>query len=391
MHLSRRQLLQTGAASFGSMLLPTALMAEEPQRRPYSGPNVIIVRFGGGVRRQECIADPRRTYCPYFLHKLVPQGVFYPNMHLSHDGDIETSHGQGTLFILSGKYERFEDVKGEAFKARFESKVPTVFEYLRKTYDIPVHQSLIINHEDRRDEEFYTFSNHKNFGFDYRSDVLSLYRYKVFLLRQQLHGTSLTAEQRLLKMQQLDELQRLDYRRHVAEKPNQAIEAFWHSWQQHFGSSGFVNPRGDRLLCELSLWAMEQLRPKLMMVNFNDPDYVHWGLPHHYTEGIKVIDQCLQRLHEKAQALPAYRDNTIFVIVPDCGRDNNRFMECPYQHHFNTRSAREIFALIYGKGVPKGKVVDRAVEQTSIAATVGALMGVKTPHCDADVLTELWS
>ena len=391
MQFTRRQLLQASAAGLGSMLLPSTAFAGEPALPSYQGPNVIIVRFGGGVRRQECIENPQQTYCPYFLQKLAPQGVLYRNMNLSHDSHIETSHGQGTLFILSGKYEAFQDVHKQPLKARFESQVPTVFEYLRKQYAIPVHQTLIVNHEDRRDEEFYTFSNHKNFGFDYRSDVLSLYRYKVFLLRQQIESGTLDSRTKEKKIQQLKKLEELDYRRHVNERPNQKMQEFWQSWQGHFGSSGFVNPRGDRLLCELSIWAMEKLQPKLMMVNFNDPDYVHWGLPHHYTEGIKTIDQCMRRLHERAQALPNYRDNTIFVIVPDCGRDNNRFMEVPYQHHFNTRSAREIFALIYGKGVPKGKVIDKPVEQISIASTVAALMGVQAKHAEGDVLSEVFA
>ncbi len=391
MNLTRRQMLQCTAASMGGLLLPNRLFAEEPVLPQYRGPNVIIVRFGGGVRRQECIANPQKTYCPYFLHKLVPQGVFFPRMEMSNSSDIETSHGQGTLFILTGKYDKFEDIENKPFSGRFEAEVPTLFEYLRSSFNIPVHQSLMINHEDRRQEEFYSFSNHKNFGFNYRSDVLSLYRYKVFLLRQQINSGKLDEKQLLMKKQQLAKLEGLDYRDVGGLQHSKKIDTFWRQWQNHYGASGFVNPRGDRLLTELSVWAMEKLQPKIMMINYNDPDYVHWGLPHHYTEGIKVIDMGMRRLHETAQRLPAYRDNTVFVIVPDCGRDDNRFMDVPYQHHFNTKSAREIFALVYGKGVPKGKVVDKTVDQISVAATIGGLMGIKTPHTEGDALEEVFA
>ena len=42
--------------------------------------------------------------------------------------------------------------------------MPTIFEYLRRHYDVPEHQALIVNGEDRINEEFYTFSNHHLFG-----------------------------------------------------------------------------------------------------------------------------------------------------------------------------------------------------------------------------------
>ena len=38
----------------------------------------------------------------------------------------------------------------------------------------------------------------------------------------------------------------------------------------------------------------------------------------------------------------------VFVIVPDCGRDANPLMGVPFQHHFNTKSAHEIWALVFG-------------------------------------------
>ena len=59
---SRRELLIAGAL-IGAM---PALAA----RSVYTGPNVIIVRFGGGVRRRETI-DPAHTYAPYLSKSLI--------------------------------------------------------------------------------------------------------------------------------------------------------------------------------------------------------------------------------------------------------------------------------------------------------------------------------
>jgi hypothetical protein len=63
----------------------------------------------------------------------------------------------------------------------------------------------------------------------------------------------------------------------------------------------------------------------------------------------------------------------------------------PCQHHFGTRSSHEIFALFFGRGVPRGKVVDRHVSQIQVASTVGQLMGMKTPFAENAVLEEVFA
>ena len=149
-----------------------------------------------------------------------------------------------------------------------------------------------------------------------------------------------------------------------------------------------MNPRGDRLLTELTIRALKELRPKLIMVNYQDCDYVHWGNVNHYTRAIATMDEGVRQIVAMVEADAEYRDNTIFVVVPDCGRDNNPLAAVPCQHHFNTRSAHEIFALIFGPGIAKGAVVDHRVDQIQLAATIGKLMNFKTEFTEGPVLAE---
>jgi hypothetical protein len=82
-----------------------------PDAPPYRGPNVILIRFGGGVRRLETILDPARTYCPFIYHELFcRQGILFNNVEIDSAPGIETSHGQGTLYLLTGKYDHYEDI-----------------------------------------------------------------------------------------------------------------------------------------------------------------------------------------------------------------------------------------------------------------------------------------
>lgn len=388
-YLDRREFLQ-GVAAMGltaGISRMTTSAETLGQRSNYRGPNVIVVRFGGGVRRLETI-DAQRTYSPFFLHDLGRRGTLFRNMEIAQLNGVETSHGQGTLYTMTGRYERYQDMGGKFLGQRFESTSPTMFEHLRRAYDIPSHQALIVNGEDRTDEEFYSFSNHHLFGVAYRSNVLSLYRFKTYLLRRQIEAGAFTDKKRVEKINELAKLEALDYRADGDQRQSPEIEAFWERWRQFYGETGFVNPRGDRLLTELSLRAMRELRPRLLMINYNDPDYVHWGDPTFYTRGIAIIDEGLQRLTTAVEADPFYRDNTVFVIVPDCGRDNNRLMPVPFQHHFNSRSSHEIFALLLGPGIARGVTVDRLVQQVDVMPTIGHLMKFETPYAEGCVLEE---
>ncbi|MCP4330885.1 MAG: hypothetical protein GY791_21060 [Alphaproteobacteria bacterium] len=356
------------------------------QRRPgYRGPNVIIVRFGGGVRRQETIV-PGASYAPYLLHGLGARGTLFRNVEISSAEGVETSHAQGTLYILTGRYDSYQDVEGELLRERFEPKAPTLFEYLRKAYDVPGHQALIVNGEDRGDEDFLTFSTNNHYGVTYRSNVLSLHQFKAHLLRRQLAEGRMTDEEEIVARAQLADLEARDYRRAAIGEPDGHIEAFWDRWRESYGDTGFVNPRGDRLLTELAVRAIRELEPRLMIVNYQDPDYVHWGNASHYTRAIAVIDQGIKQLVATAESHPAFRENTVFVICPDCGRDDNPFMALPYQHHFGSRSAHEIWTLAFGPGVTRDRVIDTPSDQISVAATVGTIMGFATPMTEGPPL-----
>lgn len=388
--MNRRDFL-LGATAAGASVLARPGLGADTSRQSYDGPNVILIRFGGGIRRRETIAEGAE-YAPFLKNVLAPRGVLFPRMDIVTREGIQTSHGEGTLNILTGKYDVYKDVDSRFLGARFEAKVPTLFEGFRKQFaDVPEHQALIINGEDRIDEEFYSFSNHHLFGVQYASAVLSLYRFKLYLLRKDLANGRYVGEEEQAKRKELKEMEGLDIRARDKNVTSPELDGFWAKWEKYYGKSGLVNPRGDRLLTELSLWAMRELKPRLMMVNFNDPDYVHWGNPMFYTRGVTIVDEGLRRIHEAAEAMEFYRGRTVFVVVPDCGRDTNPFAACPFQHHFGSRSSHEIFAVVAGPGVDRGRVVDKPVEQCSVAATVGALMGFKTPQAEGPALTEVFA
>jgi hypothetical protein len=334
---------------------------------------------------------PERTWCPFIRNELAGKhGVLFANVEIASGPRVVTSHSQGTLYLLTGEYGQYKDITGKPLAYRFIPRVPTLPEYLRRRYrDVAAHQAVIINGEDRLYEEFCTVSNHHSFGIDYRCAVLSLYRYRTYLLRRQLAEGNLSEKERAEKEAQLGQMQACDYRCKDDPPSDPRLDELWAGWRRRHGDAGLACPRGDRLLTALALRALEELRPRFLMINYQDTDYVHWGPAHFYTRAIAVIDEGVRALYRAVQADEQYRDNTVFVVVPDCGRDNNRAMAVPYQHHFGSRTAHEIFAIVAGpeKLVPRSATpIDRMQQQISVAATVGELMGFTVTHADAESL-----
>lgn len=369
--------------------IAAAPVARQARAREYTGPNVILVRFGGGVRRAETIEEAA-TYAPYLRHVLAKRGIFIPDMRIAQLDGVNTSHAEGTLNLLTGRYLAYRDAGSKLLEDRLEPTEPTLFEYLRDAFDIPSHQALLINGEDRPQEEFFTFGVNEHYGIAYRSEMLSLHRFKLYKFARIIEE-GLADEATLVDAQkQYDALIAADPR---AITPDQSpdVTAFWEEWRAHYGDDGLRNPRGDRLLTALATRALRQLRPRLMLVNYQDPDYVHWGNASHYTRAIQIIDDGLQRLVETVEADPFYRGNTVFVITPDCGRDENPMMEVPFQHHFNSRAAHETWAVIFGAGIERGRTLDRPVDQSAIGPTIAALMGFRADRAEGDVLTEVFA
>ncbi|MDD9921040.1 MAG: sulfatase-like hydrolase/transferase, partial [Boseongicola sp.] len=228
-----------------------------------------------------------------------------------------------------------------------------------------------------------------HYGIDFRSEMLSLHRFKLYKFARILEGGGLTDEARIAAENSYAELLAADARDIVPEQSPE-IQTMWARWREHYGDDGLKNPRGDRLLTELALWAIRDLNPKLMMINYQDPDYVHWGNASHYTRAIAIIDDGIRRVVEAVDANERYRNNTVIVITPDCGRDANPLMSVQYQHHFNSRSSHEVWAMVVGPGVSRNRIYDRQVDQTAIASTLAEVMGVPAARSEGDVLSGLF-
>lgn len=389
--LTRRLFMQMTASATvflgGQMFLPTSSFAAESSGKRYKGPNVIIIRYGGGVRRRETI-DPEHSFSPFMLNRLIPNGILYRNMSIAELPNNETDHAQGTVNIMTGRYFGYSTHQEKVSGNFLRPSVPSIFEYLRENYALEAHEALIINGEDRAQDDGFHMHLHEEFGPSTRPELLSPTRFQAFMLQLKLEDVSLSSEVREELVKRLSEVQKNSPEFLKPDEYSSEIQTFWRKWRSYYGDDHLKHPRGDRQTTELALWSLRYLRPKLMMVNYQDPDYVHFGIKSHYTRAISIIDEGIQTIVGACESDPYYRDNTVFVIVPDCGRDSNPLMDVPFQHHFNSRSSHEIFAVLYGPGIAQNKTVSTPSDQTSIAPTIAALMGFKASQSEGDILKE---
>ncbi len=103
------------------------------------------------------------------------------------------------------------------------------------------------------------------------------------------------------------------------------------------------------------------------------------------------------RLWQTAQSLPAYRDKTLMLILPDHGRELERPGGPGFLHHsdFYTdqgadEGCRRVWMLAVGPGVPAGKTIDRPVPITAAAATGLGYLGLETSPGAGPAALDAW-
>jgi hypothetical protein len=134
---------------------------------------------------------------------------------------------------------------------------------------------------------------------------------------------------------------------------------------------------------------MSRLAPALLLVNFWDIDVAHFGAYSLYLEAIRRTDRLVHGLWQHAQALPAYKERTTLIVVPEMGRDGDFSGNGFANHRSGDESCRRLWLLAAGAGVPRGLVSDRPIRTLDVAPTVARVLGFKMPESQGHALHEL--
>jgi hypothetical protein len=363
---SRRGFLRLAAFGAGALALPAAgaaLAARRTGRR-----KLVVVVFGGGLRASESIDDPTHRYVPRLWRDLRPRGALFTDMRV--EGKVV--HPNSTGSIVTGHWE-WDDLDWSRPVAH-----PTIFEILRRERSAPdtaawafVYASILAQ---------AGVSRAPGYGAAFGANVIepptipraAAEEMEILMRRAAARGSAAAEVEAARACARLAR-----GRSTVAEGGlrSDAARAFaraqFAAWRGGAGSTSH-----DEFLCDRAVACMGAFAPEVVVVAFGEIDCAHYGSWSRYVEAIRRTDELTFRLWRAAERLPAYRGQTLLLVLPDHGRELERPGGDGFVHHgdFYTgagtdEGCRRVWLLALGPGLAAGRSFAAPHPITSVAAT----------------------
>ena len=132
-------------------------------------------------------------------------------------------------------------------------------------------------------------------------------------------------------------------------------------------------------------------RPRYMLINFRGPDSSgHAKEWDGYLANIKTTDEYAGTVWAAIQADPQMKDTTTLFITNDHGRHLDGHKDGYISHGDDCPGCHKIELLAIGPDFKKGVVSDVHRNQTDVAVTAAALLGITIPGSDGKVMEELF-
>jgi hypothetical protein len=149
--------------------------------------------------------------------------------------------------------------------------------------------------------------------------------------------------------------------------------------------------REDSVTLERAKAAITAHHPRLMLINFREPDSSgHAKDWERYLKHIGITDGYAGMIWEHIQADPVMKDRTTLFITNDHGRHLDGHKDGFISHGDDCAGCRKIELLAIGPDFKKGVVSDVHRNQIDVAVTTGALLGIAIPGSDGKVMDELF-
>lgn len=311
---------------------------QEPDKK--SVPNVIIIVLGG-VRNSESIDEATRQYIPYLSNDIFKEGTLYTNVLAT---DFEY-HMPAIHAIITGKhYNHYPGVTA-----------PTLFQYLRKRYNLPSQKVVSIGQWDEND----CFYVKGNFGADSSPCGIAV--------------VSSTYSPEMKKVLTPSELTFFDTLRNFMEK-----KLFPEPFTcLHWDALGEITHR-------IFKRTLQEFKPKLAFYVMAGVESSHYSTFGRYVIALKRSDEMIDEVWNMIQSDPFYKDNTYLIICPDHARDSY------YMEHFENcyDNPSRVWMYIYGPRINKGNIINRPIYHVDIFATVSYIMHLEVPLQEGKVLED---
>ena len=312
--------------------------------------------------------DTGHRWIPRLWGEMVPRGTLFTNMRVEH----RVVHPNSTGSMVTGHWE-WDDLDWSRPVAH-----PTIFEIQRRARGLPdtdawafVYASILARTGESRAG---------GYGAAWGANVVeppTIPRSTAARMDRLMHeaGARGSAEAGMAAARQCARLARRHATFTRGGLRSAGARDFFERQVSRWRTSGGSTSH-DAYLTRMALACMERFAPSVITVDLGEIDCAHYGSWSRYTEAIARTDRLTWQLWRATRRLPAYRDRTLMLILPDHGRQLERGEGDGFVHHsdfYSNRDAdegcRRVWMLALGPGVGAGQSVSRPLPITTVAAT----------------------
>jgi hypothetical protein len=149
--------------------------------------------------------------------------------------------------------------------------------------------------------------------------------------------------------------------------------------------------RADSLTMDVVMSTLETHHPKLMLINFREPDVAghaaDWGA---YLQGIRDTDEYAYQIWNFIQNDPIYKGKTTLFVTNDHGRHLDNVADGFVSHGDGCEGCRHINLYAVGPDFRQGVIINKTRKQNDITATIAEMFQFSMPTGDGDVMDELF-
>jgi len=381
--MNRREFLQISISAAAALAAEKVKGAIAPYKPYLEAENngsgnkrkLIIILFGGGTRYSETFGDKDKRYIPYMWKEIVPKGALFTNMRVEH----KVVHPNSAGAIMTGFWE-WDDLDWTV-----PVRHPTIFEIYRKSAQAP----------DTKTWAFVYASILAQTGQSIAQDYGSRFAANVALPPTIPRSA---AEQMNLLMTEASATGSIDAQISAGKKCEelaksssrisleglrclQARSFIEEQYEQWKGGNGTTSH--DAFLAEGAINCMKKFSPDVMSIDFGEIDCAHYGNWSRYVEAITRTDELTGKIWRAAYELQDYKDKTLFLILPDHGRELERPGGSGFIHHSNfytnedaDEGCRRVWMLAAGPGIKAGLQIEKPAPITAAAATGLEFLGL---------------
>jgi len=424
--MNRRQFIKSSAAAAGMLSMPYLL----PSGRLFARTNsrkanhVVLVLFAGGIRQQESVlqryleGSQNESLAGNILYNLLegeaPEDKIVYGQNGSRPGEIPISQilgtslqKQGTLFrevnasnvghygglnvCLQGTDQATQGLKQRPLN-------PTIFEYLRRHAGLSATDTWFIGSGIGNSVPLLHHSLHQDYGEQYAANFLA--PSVTFSSKGYEHfadGRTYHPEQELGPIQQIKTFLDLQYDKvssslgGVQNTKDEQIEvrAFLEDLYARTRTQEILMPpvRDNNDLRSIGYAAevIRKFQPALTVVNLESSDVCHSNFTE-YLANMHRADHAVGFLWDYIQRnLPQMAEETIMLVVPECGRNENpnpiRDENDWFAYDHSDANSQRVFGMMVGKNVPQDLSIggeNNPIGLTSdIVPTIADILGIK--------------